>query len=242
MLLLAAAINWIVAWTCALWMPRRDWRMRVYASPDDPRPSRAAGWMRLDVIEDPSIWERGDDWRREVRLTGESGIGVWIVSLELEKQWPMRRGSGITKVARVMVVESGWPWAGLWAVHVFMNPDPRQVYPEENARWPGTATDSEANWRGALQAPEFLNGRPVEWRGGGLWSPLPYRVRWVAFGGSTLFWLGVLAGPGILWRAGRRVVRRRRGRCGWCGYDIRGLTRCPECGAGSHRPSLPPAA
>lgn len=29
----------------------------------------------------------------------------------------------------------------------------------------------------------------------------------------------------------RRVVRARRGRCAWCGFDTRGLKICPECGA-----------
>lgn len=35
----------------------------------------------------------------------------------------------------------------------------------------------------------------------------------------------------VAWRRGRmRAARRRAGRCAGCGYDCRGLERCPECG------------
>lgn len=44
---------------------------------------------------------------------------------------------------------------------------------------------------------------------------------------GTLAWLAAF-GPG----AARRFVRRRRNACAGCGYDLRGLTRCPECGEG----------
>ena len=39
----------------------------------------------------------------------------------------------------------------------------------------------------------------------------------------------------LIW--GRSAVRRRRGRCGPCGYDLSGNTSglCPECGAGIGR-------
>lgn len=41
-------------------------------------------------------------------------------------------------------------------------------------------------------------------------------------------WYPLLAVPGIL----RARLRRRKGKCGACGYDMRGLTAatCPECG------------
>jgi hypothetical protein len=31
-------------------------------------------------------------------------------------------------------------------------------------------------------------------------------------------------------RVARRVVRRRRGRCAWCGFEVQALAVCPECG------------
>lgn len=58
------------------------------------------------------------------------------------------------------------------------------------------------------------------------------------------YWFGLLVNSGVYGAAWwvllvgravvRRAVRRGRGRCGACGYDLRGLTGprvCPECGA-----------
>jgi hypothetical protein len=46
-------------------------------------------------------------------------------------------------------------------------------------------------------------------------------------------WFGVLFGPGFV----KRTIRKKRGRCITCGYDLRGhardaecATTCPECG------------
>lgn len=231
MLLLAAAINWVVAWACVLWSPREDWGMSISTSLDNGTPASAAAWGRLAWADDPSIWREDRDWSREVHIRRESGFGVLISRMMLDKQWPMRRGSGLTKVARVTLVECGWPWLGLAARHALVNPDPRQVYPEENARWPASLADSPSNWRGALQAPEFMDGREVApWIGAAAWFPLPYGIRPLGFAASTLFWLAVLASPGIVFRTARRVVRLRRGRCVGCGYDVKDLARCPECG------------
>jgi hypothetical protein len=61
-------------------------------------------------------------------------------------------------------------------------------------------------------------------------QPLPTRVWWPGmlanvgfFGGA---WLLLLAGPGVV----RQVIRRRRGGCAGCGYDVKGVAVCPECG------------
>lgn len=57
------------------------------------------------------------------------------------------------------------------------------------------------------------------------------RVIWPGMIGNTLFYgtalLTFLGGPGWV----RRAVRRRRGLCWRCGYNIKGLARCPECDA-----------
>ena len=48
----------------------------------------------------------------------------------------------------------------------------------------------------------------------------------------ALAWSAALYAPSAI----RRVVRRRRGRCAACGYDLAGLTGggvCPECGKGA---------
>jgi hypothetical protein len=39
------------------------------------------------------------------------------------------------------------------------------------------------------------------------------------------------------WRSAWRGIRRRAGRCPGCGYDARGLARCPECGEAHATPT-----
>jgi hypothetical protein len=115
-----------------------------------------------------------------------------------------------------------------------------------------------ANPRAAAGCWMFNSGRPLRSFGGldygdqggvvdrsTLWSILPHRTaipmqaariplypRWPGFAVNTLFyatilWL-VIPGPFVL----RRLVRRRRGRCPQCGYDLRHALSagCPECG------------
>lgn len=59
---------------------------------------------------------------------------------------------------------------------------------------------------------------------------LPLMPVWPGFAINTLLYAAVaaalLAGPGKL----RRALRRRRGQCTRCGYDLAGLAQCPECG------------
>ena len=65
---------------------------------------------------------------------------------------------------------------------------------------------------------------------------LPIRPIWPGFAINTIFYTAILwllfAAPGFI----RRRIRIKRGRCGACGYDLRGQPAsgdrtCPECGA-----------
>lgn len=63
------------------------------------------------------------------------------------------------------------------------------------------------------------------------WRPVPLGL--IA---DTLFWSACLATPFASFRLIRSSLRRRRGACACCGYDLRGLTGgvvCPECGTGA---------
>lgn len=62
---------------------------------------------------------------------------------------------------------------------------------------------------------------------------LPTRILWAGFvGNSALVFVALLVMVGLS-RFVRAAVRRRRGRCTACGYDLRGQPEagCPECGA-----------
>ncbi len=62
--------------------------------------------------------------------------------------------------------------------------------------------------------------------------PLPLHPIWPGFAIDTIFYAAL---TWILWSspfAARRMIRRRRGHCIKCGYDLRGdfSAGCPECG------------
>ena len=72
-----------------------------------------------------------------------------------------------------------------------------------------------------------------EYSSGSSWPKvLPLRPLWPAFAVNTLFYAAILwlliPGPFAL----RRLIRRRRGLCPACGYDLRHAEHeaCPECG------------
>lgn len=72
-------------------------------------------------------------------------------------------------------------------------------------------------------------------------SFFPTRILWRGLIGNTIFY-GVIVWC-VLTLVGwcRRAIRRRRGRCEWCAYSLRGLEnaeRCPECGRGTRRNAI----
>lgn len=68
---------------------------------------------------------------------------------------------------------------------------------------------------------------------------LPLRPIWPGFAVDTLLYGAVVfmlyCVPGMV----REAVRRHRGACARCGYDVRGSTGsvCPECGASEGEPA-----
>ena len=61
---------------------------------------------------------------------------------------------------------------------------------------------------------------------------LPLRPIWPGFAINTMFYAALLWLLTFGLFAARRVIRRKRGHCITCGYDLRGAEheRCPECG------------
>jgi hypothetical protein len=81
------------------------------------------------------------------------------------------------------------------------------------------------------------------WRFPGRWTTRPYLEAslglfplWRGFLIDTVFWgttaFIVWSVPGLA-RRGVRRRRGRRGRCVGCGYELKGLAVCPECGGGA---------
>ncbi len=61
---------------------------------------------------------------------------------------------------------------------------------------------------------------------------LPNRVLWLGMVINELFYVLLIVSTFFSWRYGRRWIRRRRGRCPQCSYDLRGKLGggCSECG------------
>ena len=66
---------------------------------------------------------------------------------------------------------------------------------------------------------------------------IPLRPTWPGFAINTIFYAAIVAILWVLWSSPfvvRRIIRRKRGRCIKCGYDLRGTSGgeggCPECG------------
>lgn len=112
---------------------------------------------------------------------------------------------------------AGWPFRALWCECDEPVQDP-------------VSKDAVYSHRGGFTLPTH-----VIKDGARIFLPraLPYRPMWSGLAIDTALFgaawaLLFLAAPAL------RAWRRRKGRCGACGYDLRGLatsTPCPECGA-----------
>ncbi len=144
----------------------------------------------------------------EIYPTDPSPLPAWgRLGAQLSEQ---RTGEPFTRAADAY----GWPMLSMWC---------------------GFAWDTE-HWPDALIVPP-LSAITVAPRPGVAFESmslraLPLRLIWPGFGlGVALYglpWFGLLFGRGIA----RRWLRRHRGLCLACGYDLRGAVheRCPECG------------
>jgi hypothetical protein len=109
----------------------------------------------------------------------------------------------------------GWPFSALWYEY--------GLYLRGNTYSEGGVT-VEVPWKRWSGRDYYVNQLPVI---------IPYRPIWAGLILNTalhasLWWL-VLFGPGIT----RRALRRRRGLCPRCAYDLHALplaSPCPECG------------
>lgn len=169
--------------------------------------------MRPQEVE---LWRnrREPDWPDEPRVaTRHNYLGVTFRSmLWRESEWsaPIEDvASKMTKVDNysIDVLESGWPL--------------RCVAGE---RWGEYHRPS-----GPIQS---ASGMFVAF--GAQW---PNRVLWLGMVLNEVFYGAVIVLPFVGWIQGRRAIRRRRGRCPQCAYDLRGdlSSGCPECGQGRER-------
>ncbi len=176
-------------------------------------------------------WLRESDWK----LRPDDDDFVWkaareISGFSLERKGfylfypdvtPGQRGA-FSVASQVVVDRSGWPLRALqgelWVIELeryLDNPIPPRWYVE--SRFAIANVRVFNSWRGRMLKDNRL---------------LAYLPVWPGFAVNTFFYAAILwlliPGPFAL----RRLIRRRRGLCPACGYDLRHAEHeaCPECG------------
>jgi hypothetical protein len=138
----------------------------------------------------------------------------------------------------VLTAMRGWP-----SVTVINQSPPSWVYPPFRQEAVGTVA---RGWpclalRHAFFESHGVTISPWEVRDGILVSPepdpmllwaLPLRPIWFGIVIDTLFYAAIWGGVWFGFVAGKRAIRRKRGRCPMCGYDLRRALEkgCSECG------------
>ena len=154
--------------------------------------------------------------------------------LKADRLWIDRayRGRGF----HLLVVQEGPPGAELIHIHRAGWPLASMEGREHNPLRPGTAPIRTPSYLAALPLPTDGTLLVPLVGGGVTTSPyvrvLPLLPIWPGFALNTLAYaLAAMIVAGLWWLV-RRSLRKMRGRCLACAYDLRGdySTGCPECG------------
>ena len=168
------------------------------------------------IIVDPrpldlAVWRhrRGVDWPEEPRATTRQRyLGITFRSmLWIQVEWSGPIEDPASKATKrdayvIDIVELGWPMRCL-------------------------AGESWSERHGPPMPFQSTSGMLIAF--GAYW---PNRVLWIGMIVNELFYVLLIVSTFFSWRYGRRWIRRRRGRCPQCSYDLRGNLGggCSECG------------
>ena len=178
----------------------------------------------------PKRWSVGvpASWPPVPRMTTASEW--WCCTIRYEfAEWPApiigadglrtAQGMEVFRTAKRLTAQShewGWPMRSLRSVQTFEESMSTAVRP--------VRTPVEEHWfKRGLVMPAFLVKSPEV-------THLPVMPVWPGFVVNTLVFAVVAVAAVVVPGVARASVRRRRGRCIACGYDLSGLDTCPECG------------
>ncbi len=216
LLIFGAATTVIVAWGCVAVIDMSSWvgSIRTGGSLVANRISWIGAEQRSSTIcLITSVWEKYDfdftvaqtDWRpREI-------IPTWTGFSNPDELL----GQGFIHVVIDIADCRGWPFHALWS------------HPTHASLIDGVHVIGSSSGGLAIGFPPFTNmyGHVVP-------RLLPFRPIWSGFLLDTLFYAAIWGGLFFGLAAARRIIRRKRGRCPFCAYDLRGelAAGCPECG------------
>ena len=209
-LLAGAVVNVAVAWGCAEWLGFNPGNWQYWAVSGEVAPARLfivfeqPGYRAVSTVLDPS--QESIDYAIEVRKD------------RIETPVPQAWLTEITDYDPMCVSRFdayGWPARSLWCGYSFLF---------QQRQW------RVSTFFGAVQLAAFAPSisDPIWHRH----HVLPYWPIWKGVVTNSVFNAGILwlliCGPLAL----RRLIRRRRGLCPACGYDLRHAEHgaCPECG------------
>jgi hypothetical protein len=212
-LLLGAVVNVAVAWGCALWVDRGQAKIATGRS--------LQGYIW--VVRRGSA--HGSEFVLSVRSYGDlvasfPGEGNWppdlipswsTISLEIDPAGPKRYG-----FQTQMQDARGWPMLSMRCTFL--------------RAWSGVGVRTRREVGGGLEMPpRILTSGSLSYRKARALPYIPIPLGFVVNTLSYAAFIGISI-TGAL--AGRRVIRRARGHCINCGYDLRGAEHevCPECG------------
>ncbi len=218
-LLLGAVVNVAVAWGCAAWSDPRDSYHFVmsYYSPRNESLRTELSWI------EGTEWAPSTEWHA-VATEPLVALGLRRVAFY---ELPVNSGGGTGQREPFVVrTQAGWPALSVTGAVWF--PWVKRARPQvagfgkiQLSQAIGIEIDVDDVF------PDPPNWPHREHRA------LPYAPIWPGFAINTIFYAAILwlpFGPFQL----RRYVRRKRGRCIKCGYDLRGHSGgevCPECGS-----------
>ncbi len=204
-LLLGAIVNVAVAWTCVVTVP-------IALRPAETTIRQvSADYQQVQCIQ------------RAFGRTRESWVEryTWPVLIDYERAFAL--GGGAASWER-----TGWPMRALFCsisanAMIYRTDGGEEVF--------AAGSDGQVDAGIELSPEQFsLSIDSVA-----TWRALPLRPIWPGFAINTIFYATVLS---LLWSSPfvvRRLIRRKRGHCIKCGYDLRGTSGgggvCPECGA-----------
>lgn len=227
-LFLGTAISVAVAWGCAIW----PYHGGIFLGRDS--------WPGSDYeLISPEGFQT-NIWKR----TGELRISQTRVMI------PMLTGIRLLPLPQ-RINDSQYrdllpDWSAFAAPAVLGRSDAR-FFVEQAAGWPllclrltsskffGDGRASRySKMRGRLELPWF----EPPWR-----NTVPYQPIWPGFVINTIFYAAILWLLSLGPFTARRMIRRKRGRCIKCGYDLRATSggSCPECGWKHPRRQTSPA-
>jgi hypothetical protein len=209
-----AIINWCVAWGCCLWLAGSLAEGKGLGTYSESREA-VLKWLPPHIVKaNPKAFDNVMP-RGAFSLFPNSGP-----ALRFDKMlyW-VQPG----RVCQLQTLSAGWPIRCLTT----------SSWLDDAGQRASMATTKPLKYDWGVQPPAWLKPQRASsrtWPPGPL--PLPTRPLWPEFlGGATLYGLLLV----ILYvgsQKARALWRKRRGRCGKCGYDLHGNVTgvCPECG------------